>query len=68
VSKYSLVRPGPAPLKYQVYHLQLLSRLERMEYLPPHLRAIITKYRTRWGGEPLKTSLERDPGPQIPLD
>ena len=68
VSKYSLVRPGPAPLKYQIYHLQLLARLERMDYLPPHLRAIITNYRTRWGGEPLKTSLEHDPGPEIPQD
>ena len=66
VSKYSLTRPGPAPLKYHVYHLQLLARLEAMTYLPPHLRAIITDYRTRWGGEPLKTSLELDPGPQIP--
>ncbi len=68
VSKYSLVRPGPAPLKYQIYHLQLLARLERMDYLPSHLRAIITDYRTRWGGEPLKTSLEHDPGPEIPQD
>lgn len=66
VSKYSLTRPGPAPLKYQVYHLQLLARLEEMNYLPPHLRAIITDYRERWGGEPLKMSLELDPGPQIP--
>ena len=65
-SKYSLTRPGPAPLKYQVYHLQLLARLEAMSYLPPHLLAIITDYRTRWGGEPLKTTLEFDPGPQIP--
>lgn len=68
VSKYSLTRPGPAPLKYQVYHLQLLARIERMTYLPPHLRTIITTYRSRWGGETLKTSLELDPGPEIPLD
>jgi hypothetical protein len=66
VSKYSLTRPGPAPLKYHVYHLQLLARLEAMAYLPPHLRAIITDYRARWGGEPIKTTLERDPGPSIP--
>lgn len=66
VSKYSLTRPGPAPLKYHVYHLQLLARLEAMAYLPRHLRAIITDYRTRWGGDPLRMTLELDPGPQIP--
>ena len=66
VSKYSLTRPGPAPAKYHEYHLQLLARLEQMSYLPAPSLAVITSYRERWGGKPLATSLERDPGPTIP--
>lgn len=65
-SRYSLSRPGPAPVKYHVYHLQLLARLEAMAYLSPTKRAIITRYRERWGGQPLYGTLDRDSGPEIP--
>lgn len=68
VSKYSLSRPGPAPRKYHVYHLQLLARLEAMAYLPSSSRAVITRYRQQWGGQPLTVSLARDPGPDPPQD
>jgi len=50
VSKYSLTRPGPAPRRYQVYHLQLLDRLAGITYLAGDARAVITRYRDRWGG------------------
>ena len=53
VSKYSLTRPGPAPKKYQVYHLQLLAQLEAMSYLPANARAAIKTYRRRWLGAPV---------------
>jgi hypothetical protein len=67
-SRYSLSRPGPAPVKYHAYHLQLLARLEAMAYLAPAKRAVITQYRERWGGEPLYGTLDRDHGPEIPQD
>jgi hypothetical protein len=50
VSKYSLTRPGPAPRKYQVYHLQLLDRLAGIKYLPGDARVVLARYRDRWGG------------------
>lgn len=65
-SRYSLSRPGAAPVEYHVYHLQLLARLEAMAYLSPAKRAVITRYRERWGGQPLYGTLDRDPGPEIP--
>jgi hypothetical protein len=66
VSKYSLTRPGPAPAKYHTYHLQLLSRLEAMTYLPASSRAVITRYRQRWGGSPLGVNALADPLPLPP--
>jgi len=65
-SRYSLTRPGRAPLTYHVYHLQLLQRLELVRYLPPAHRAVLTRYRERWGGDPARFTLDRDPGPTIP--
>jgi len=52
-SRYSLTRPGRAPQVYHTYHLQLLARLEIVPYLPANHRAILTRYRERWGGAAL---------------
>lgn len=66
VSKYSLTRPGPAPKKYQVYHLQLLERLAGMTYLPDDARTVIASYFQRWGGAPLYAPTALDPDPVVP--
>jgi len=49
-SRYSLTRPGHAPLRYHVYHRQLLERLERVRYLPLTWRLTMDDMRVRWGG------------------
>lgn len=65
-SRYSLTRPGRAPYKYHVYHLQLLTRLEAIDYLPAAHRAVLTRYRERWGGDPVRNVLDRDVEQSIP--
>ncbi len=58
-SRYSLTRAGRSPLKYHIYHRQLLARLEPLAYLPENSRRTLKRFRVRWGGDLITQS--RDP-------
>jgi hypothetical protein len=55
-SRYSLTRGGRAPLRYHIYHQQLLARLEPLTYLPENSRRTLHRYRMRWGGRSVTVS------------
>jgi len=58
ISRYSMRSTDPAPDVYQVYHRQLLERLQNIDYLPREWRDHFDEMRMSWGG--------RDLSPQRP--
>lgn len=53
ISRYSMRSTDPAPPVYQVFHRQLLQRLQQIGYLPREWRDHFDRVRMSWGGPDL---------------